>query len=240
MTAAPTTMLRPRAATSRTPPPRHRLGPVVSAAASGPAPARSARHARGAVVADASAAAEREREVAEIGAAFAAGEEWALAEAYQRWAGAVHAAALRSLRSAEDAEDVTQQVFVSAWRARGGFDPRRGPLPAWLTGIARHAVADAWADRARVARRQAAAAATAPADHVEPVDGRATDRVAVLDALADEGEPARSIVQLAFFHDLTHQQVADRLGLPLGTVKSHIRRSLVRLRTRMEGIGATP
>ncbi|MGF1662202.1 MAG: RNA polymerase sigma factor [Kineosporiaceae bacterium] len=213
---------------------------MASAAASAPIPARSARHARGAVAADAAAAADREREVAEIGAAFAAGEEWALAEAYQRWAGAVHAAAVRSLRSAEDAEDVTQQVFVSAWRARQGFDHSRGPLPAWLTGIARHAVADAWADRARAARRQAAAAATVLEDRVDAVDGPATDRVAVLDALADEGEPARSIVRLAFLHDLTHQQVAERLGLPLGTVKSHIRRSLVRLRSRMEGIGATP
>lgn len=244
MTTAPIAILRPMTGTFRSPSPRHRLGPVVSAAASGPAPAGTARHARGTVVTDTATVDERElteaAEVAEIGAAFAAGAEWALAEAYRRWAGAVHAAALRSLRSAEDAEDVTQQVFVSAWRARGNFDPRRGPLPAWLTGIARHAVADAWADRARAARRQAAVAATAPADRVEPLDERATDRVAVLDALADEGEPARSIVQLAFFHDLTHQQVAERLGLPLGTVKSHIRRSLVRLRNRMEGIGATP
>ncbi|MGF1652095.1 MAG: RNA polymerase sigma factor [Actinomycetales bacterium] len=201
-------------------------------------PARSARHARRATVTR--PAATVEQEVADIGAAFAAGEEWALVAAYQRWAGAVHAAALRSLRSAEDAEDVTQQVFVSAWRARAGFDPGRSPLPAWLTGIARHAVADAWAERTRSARREAAAAAAAPTDRVDGVDGRATDRVAVLEALADEGEPARSILQLAFLHDLTHQQVAERLGLPLGTVKSHIRRSLVRLRDRMEGLGATP
>jgi RNA polymerase sigma-70 factor (ECF subfamily) len=179
-------------------------------------------------------------EVAELGLAFARGEEWALAEAYRRWASTVHGLALRSLRSAEDAEDVTQQVFVSAWRARDRFDPLRGPLPAWLTGITRNAIADAWADRVRSARRDAAAAVVAVHGHVDPVDGPATDRVAVLDALADEGEPARSIVQLAFFHDLTHQQVAEQLNLPLGTVKSHIRRSLVRLRTRMEGIGATP
>lgn len=227
------------------------LGAVVSAAASGSFPASGARHARqgangGGLAArlDGRAHADRDvaadRELLELGLAFARGEEWALAEAYRRWSPGIHGSALRSLRSAEDAEDVTQQVFVAAWRARDRYDASRGPLPAWLTGIARNAVADAWAERARSARREAAAAVAAVSDHVEPVDDRATDRIAVLDALSDEGEPARSIVQLAFFHDLTHQQVAEHLGLPLGTVKSHIRRTLVRLRTRMEGIGDTP
>lgn len=181
-----------------------------------------------------------DHEVRRIGAAFAAGHEWALSEAYRRWAGPVHAAAARSLGNPHDADDVTQQVFVAAWRARDRFDPARGPLPAWLSGIARHTIADAWADRVRVARRAMAAATVAGPDRVEPADDGTADRLVVAAVLEHEDEPARSIVRLAFFHDRTHTQIADELGLPLGTVKSHIRRSLVRLRARLEGIGATP
>lgn len=183
----------------------------------------------------------------DIAAYFRAGDEQALVWAYERWAGLIHGMALRALGSSDDAEDVTQQVFVSAWTGRTGYRPTAGPLPAWLVGIARHRIADALARRQREARLAAAAAgagALLPGASVvggaEPVhhDAQAEDRVVLLDELSRIDQPQRGIMELAFFHDLTHEQIAERTGLPLGTVKSHIRRTLVRLRSRLEVDGA--
>ena len=167
-----------------------------------------------------------------VGRAFAAGDEVALGEAYRRWSTFVHTLAVRSLGSQADAEDVTQQVFVNAWRGRHGYDPARS-LAGWLTGITKNAIADAHERRARTVRDQrAVAAVTEPAP--EPETAGIADRIALVDEMSRLGEPQHTILALAFWGDLTHGQIADRLGLPLGTVKSHIRRSLLRLRDRLE------
>ncbi len=177
----------------------------------------------------------------EIGRRFAAGEEQALALAYQRWAGQIHGMAVRAFGPGPDAEDVTQQTFVSAWTGRAGYRPDKGPLPGWLVGVCRHKIADTWARRERQ-RREAEAAVTqlqaAPAPVTAGVDTTVADRMLVLDELDLLDQPQRGIIELAFFEDLTHAQIAERTGLPLGTVKSHIRRTLERLRRRLEGDGA--
>ncbi|TKJ30756.1 RNA polymerase subunit sigma-24 [Blastococcus sp. CCUG 61487] len=179
---------------------------------------------------------------AEVGRRFAAGEEQALAWAYERWAGQVHGMAVRAFGPGPDAEDVTQQVFVAAWTGRARFRPDESPLPAWLVGICRHKIADAWARRAKQQREADAALTEAQARPGGPVtagvDTTATDRVLLLDELDHLGQPQRGIIELAFYEDLTHAQIAERTGLPLGTVKSHIRRTLERLRTRLEVDGA--
>jgi RNA polymerase sigma-70 factor (ECF subfamily) len=175
----------------------------------------------------------------ELARAFEAGDEQALAEAYRRWSTFVHTLAVRSLGSAADAEDVTQQVFVSAWRGRSGFASARGPLRAWLTGITRNAVADALGRRSREVR-DVRAAVTHVDRAPEPEVAQVADRVLVVDELDRLGEPQRTILALAFYADLTHDEISRRLDLPLGTVKSHIRRSLLRLRDRLEVDGAAP
>jgi RNA polymerase sigma factor (sigma-70 family) len=178
-------------------------------------------------------------DVALLGRRFADGDEEALAEAYRRWSTLVHTIALRSLGNRADAEDVTQQVFVGAWRGRHRFDPDRARLPAWLVGITRHSVADAHEARSRARRSEQAVAASAPNPETTEDDvRRVADRVLVADELRRLGDPGRTILELAFFRDLTHVQIAEELDLPLGTVKSHVRRSLIRLRDRMEVDGA--
>ncbi|RBY74384.1 RNA polymerase subunit sigma-24 [Blastococcus sp. TF02-09] len=179
---------------------------------------------------------------AEIGRRFAAGEEQALAWAYERWGGQLHGMAVRAFGPGPDAEDVTQQVFIAAWTGRARFRPDDSPLPAWLVGICRHKIADAWARRDKQRREAEAALTEAQARPGGPVtagvDTAATDRVLLLDELDHLGQPQRGIIELAFFEDLTHAQIAERTGLPLGTIKSHIRRTLERLRARLEVDGA--
>ncbi|MGY1751203.1 RNA polymerase sigma factor [Modestobacter sp. SYSU DS0511] len=173
---------------------------------------------------------------------FRAGDEQALAVAYDRWAGTVHGMAVRAFGPGPDAEDVTQQVFISAWTGRAGYSPDQGPLPAWLVGVCRHKIANTWARRERQRRSTEAAVVDAqrrPASGTaDGLDAAVADRVLLLGELDRIGQPQRTIIELAFFADLTHAQIADRTGLPLGTVKSHIRRTLERLRNRLEVDGA--
>ena len=169
---------------------------------------------------------------AEVAHGFSAGHEHALGEAYQRWSRAIHSTALRSTGNPQDAADITQEVFVSAWRGRGTYRAEVGSLPGWLMTITRRRIADYWQSRSRVAQTHAGVEHAGSRSEGLPTD---IDRVASQMLVADEldrlGDPTRGIMRMAFYDDLTHSQIAERLGMPIGTVKSHIRRSLHRLRT---------
>ena len=171
---------------------------------------------------------------------FVGGDERALEAAYGRWSPLVYTIALRSLGDVTDAEDVTQKTFVAAWQGRHTFDSTRSRLPAWLVGIAKNTIADTHEARARLRRLEAelAASIAVTADTEPSVD--IADRLAIADEISLLEPDAQRVIRLAFYDDLTHSEISDRLGIPLGTVKSHIRRSLHRMRTRLEVTHATP
>jgi RNA polymerase sigma-70 factor (ECF subfamily) len=181
---------------------------------------------------------ERIRAERAIAERFRRGDETVLREVYDRYGGLVHRVGMACLPSHHDAEDATQATFVAAWRGRETYDPDRGTLVAWLLGIARSQAVD----RLRVLQRQERATAAANQVWVtysgQPSPERVVDRLVVLDELRRLTDEQRRVVGLAFFDDLTHVQIAGVTGLPLGTVKSHLRRGLARLRTRWEVDGA--
>ncbi|GAA4694006.1 sigma-70 family RNA polymerase sigma factor [Pseudonocardia yuanmonensis] len=168
------------------------------------------------------------------------GDPRALRLAYDRHARVVHTVALRLLRSHHDAEDVTQQVFVRAWRGRATLDPDRGGLGAWLIGITRRQIADRLAARARDRAATDGALRLGPPPPLERSPDEIVDAVLVADELDRLPEQQRRVIRLAFYDDLTQQQISTLTGLPLGTVKSHLRRGVDRLRRRWEAGGAAP
>lgn len=165
---------------------------------------------------------------------MAAGDERCLAVLHRRWSGLVLALARRTLGDAAEAEDVAQQVFLGVWRGCAGYRPERGTVAGWIVGITRRKIADALSARTRRGELVAAAgAALAPAEAAAGRPEAALDRVVVGRELARLPAPQQRVLRLAYYEDLTQTQIAERTGWPLGTVKSHARRGLLRLRSSL-------
>ncbi len=169
----------------------------------------------------------------------ARGDESALEHLYDKYAGALYAVAYRIAGERSDAEDVVLDSFAQAWRDAPRFQPSRGSAIAWLTMICRSRALDLIRSRGRRARVVTKAAAAQP--DAAPGMGTAdpgTDRdveqlerrKVVAEALMALSPPQREAVQLAFYEGLSHSEIAERLGEPLGTVKTRVRLAMQRLR----------
>ena len=174
--------------------------------------------------------------------AFAAGHEQALKMAYDALGGIVFGLCRRAL-PAHQAEEVTQDVFVSAWRKRDQFDPQKGTLAAWMVGITKRRIIDHLRSERRHSDRRADLVAESnpsatgggsePFTQQHEVEG-ITNRMVVAEALRNLTDRPRQVIELAYIHDLTHHEIAERTGIPLGTVKSDIRRGLESIRGHLE------
>jgi RNA polymerase sigma-70 factor (ECF subfamily) len=165
-------------------------------------------------------------------------DELAVEDLYARYSGPLYSLAYQVTGAERFAQEVVQEVFVALWRQADRFDPARGAVGPWLFSLARHKAIDLVRREANHRKR---AADVDPELEVAPDDvdseaWRNLRRERVRAALAVLSEPQRTALELAFFAGLTHVEVAERLGIPLGTAKTRIRAGLLKLR---DALGTT-
>jgi RNA polymerase sigma-70 factor (ECF subfamily) len=154
---------------------------------------------------------------------FRQGDEAAIKAVYDRFGGPVHALALSILGDHGLAADATQQTFIKAWRAATTYDPDRELAP-WIFTIARRTAIDIY-------RKQSKTKVSDQIDLVEmpPAIDRMWEIFEVRSAVDRLPEDERQVIRLSHFEGLSHSEIAERIGIPLGTVKSRSFRAHQRL-----------
>lgn len=174
-------------------------------------------------------------EDAALVAAMARGDRDALAKLYERHSGILLGLALRIVRERREAEDLLHDVLLEAWRAAKDFDPKRGRVRTWLAIRMRSRALDLQKS-ARVSRNAGDAGLELMTDDRErssPDHGR------VRAALAELGTDQRTVVELAYFDGLSCSEIASKIKVPIGTVKSRLAAGLQRLRDCVAGAKAS-
>jgi len=165
-------------------------------------------------------------------------DEDALAALYDRSSKLVYTIAVRILQDEADAAEVVMDVYRQVWESAIGFDERRGSAAAWLVTLTRSRAMD----RRRSRRARTRLESTLPKALEIVASGPSPEKMAaanqtsrsVLEALAELPREQREVLELAFFSGLTHPEVAQELGEPLGTVKTRIRLGVSKLRDRLK------
>ena len=162
----------------------------------------------------------------------ASGDRGAFEELHARYRRAVLGLALRRIGDRGRAEDATQDAFVAVWRSARTYDPSRGNGTSWLYAVARNAITD----RLRRTPEPAAEPLESPSDDPGPPDQAETSWTAwrVHRALEVLPEHERPVIELAYWGGLSQSEIAARLAIPLGTVKTRTRSALARLADALE------
>jgi RNA polymerase sigma factor (sigma-70 family) len=202
------------------------------------------------MVTNASEWSERSLDLSRLLSRASLGDRAAFATLYERTSAHLFAVVLRIHRDRAQAEDILQEVYVNVWRAASSFDAAQSQPLTWLTRIARNRAIDSLRRRQTRPQTQSLGGSAGGAD---PEDDSVYDTVAdsapgpldllsraaearSLEACLDQLSPLqRQSVALAFFHGLSHAEVAEQLRQPLGTVKSWVRRALQTLKSCLQG-----
>lgn len=164
--------------------------------------------------------------------AVARGDRGAFADLYDLVAPVAFGLIRRLVRDPSQSEEVTQEVMLELWRTAARYDAAQGSAMGWILTIARRRAIDRvrseQASRDRV-EKVAPTQIEREHDHVSEEALRSSDRSAVSTALASLGQLQREAIELAFFGGLTQSEIAGRLGVPLGTIKTRIRDGMIRL-----------
>ena len=169
-----------------------------------------------------------------------AGDEGALGECYDQYASFVYGLALRVVRDAKAAEDLTQDIFLCLWERPALFDPDKGALRTWLGTLAhRRAVDHVRREEARRRRDDIAMTKLHPTPDVEEMALALVTAERVREALETLPPEQRRAIELAYFDGKTYREVARELEIPEGTAKSRMRLGLARIADVLEreGVG---
>mgnify|MGYP002776990031 CR=1 FL=1 len=170
-------------------------------------------------------------------ARVAGGDAAAFEALYHATSSRLFGVCLRVLPDRAEAEDVLQEVYTTIWRKAGQFDPGRAGALTWMAMIARNRAIDRLRASPAASRHADIEVAAVIADAGPSPAQRAesADEGARLGACLEELEPRRrGLIRTAFFEGVTYEELAERIGSPLGSVKSWIRRGLLQLRTCLE------
>src|SRR5262245_42046980 len=171
----------------------------------------------------------------ELVRAIAAGDRNGLAALYDRYAPILLGMAMRIIRDRREAEDLLHDVFLEVWRSAKDYDLTRGRVRTWLVIRMRSRALDV-AKSARVSRRSGDSEVLERMVAEGDVGG-SPDRQRVRAALAELTQDQRQVLELGYFEGLSCSQIAERIGIPIGTVKSRLAAGLAKMR---QALGATP
>lgn len=168
-------------------------------------------------------------------ARVARGDQQAFENVYDQFAGPVYGLVRRVLRDPAQSEEVTQEVLLEVWRTAARFDQARGSAASWVMTIAhRRAIDRVRSESSATAREQKLALGPVAGDDVAELVETEFDRQRVRRCLAALTPLQSEAVKLAYYGGYSYPQVAELLGVPLGTIKTRIRDGLIRLRDCME------